>query len=105
MTTQNIEEVKTIITNKFNEEATIISIDGWTGAGKSTLSDNFIEGETISPISFDDYFEKNTGLYLEVFQYGDLNEKINELLEENKKILIEQGLESKTEGLKSNCDC
>lgn len=89
MTTQDIEEVKSIINNKFNEGANIISIDGWTGAGKTYLLKNFNDSETIFLISFDDYFEKNTGLYLEVFQYDDLKEKINGLLEENKKILIE----------------
>ena len=75
MTTQDIEEVKSIINNKFNEGANIISIDGWTGAGKTYLLGNFNDSETIFLISFDDYFEKNTGLYLEVFQYDDLRKR------------------------------
>lgn len=89
MAIYNIQKVKELISLKFKEGIKIISIDGWTGAGKSTLTDLFQNVNEIEIISFENYFEKNTGKYLDVFNFDDLKNKITAALNSGKNVLVE----------------
>jgi len=89
MVTRDIQEVKDLISSRFNDGIKIISIDGWTGSGKSTLAESFNENSEMEIISFDDYFEKHTGLYLEVFHFDELKARILKEIDSKKNILIE----------------
>jgi hypothetical protein len=89
MVTRNIQEAKKIITSKFAEGSKIISVDGWTGAGKSTFTESFAGNDDIEIISFDDYLERNSGKYLEVFNFNALENIIITTVNSGKQILIE----------------
>lgn len=66
----------------------IITIDGWMGSGKTYFKEQ-IKFNDLMKISLDDYIEKETGLYLEVFKYDELKSLINKSLEHKKKLLID----------------
>ena len=78
MTTQSLDEVYSHVKSVLDSsEINIISIDGWTGSGKSHFLDNFeIEA---NKLSIDDYFERHTGLYLDVIRYDELKKAISEV--------------------------
>lgn len=89
MSVNVLDDAVNLIKAQFQEGQKIITIDGWTGAGKTTISKQIKENENLTKISLDGYFEKNTGLYLEVFDYDKLNNNIKEIHECGKSILIE----------------
>ena len=89
MVKHNIKEVIAEINSKFAEEVRIISVDGWTGAGKTTLTNSITGIEDLEIIEFDKFFEKNAGLYLEVFNFDGLEDTITKALESNKKLLLD----------------
>jgi uridine kinase len=77
MTTLSSEEAYSYIKSVLDSsEIKIISVDGWTGAGKSCFLKNF-EIES-NKLSMDDYFEKNQGVYLDVIRYDELKKIISE---------------------------
>jgi hypothetical protein len=89
MTSRNVEEVKESINKSFEGGSVIISIDGWSGSGKSYLSNMFNESDNIEIIHLDSYINKNQGLYLEEMEYDNIKNKFEELLESKSKILVE----------------
>lgn len=59
-----------------NSESKIISIDGWSGSGKSYFLQNLLTD--VNKLSVDDYFEKHRGLYLDVIGYDELKNVISD---------------------------
>jgi len=71
MTTQSIQEVSDYIKERIkNSDINIISIDGWTDAGKSYLLEN-LEVEA-NKLSIDNYIDKHKDQYVDVVRYVDL---------------------------------
>jgi uridine kinase len=89
MVTQNINEVLNLIISSIDEGAKIISVDGETGAGKSSLTRSFKCNSNIEIISFENYYKKHTGHYLDVFYYDELKEKIKEVLSSSKIAILD----------------
>jgi deoxyadenosine/deoxycytidine kinase len=89
MVTQNINEVIKLINSSLDEGAKIISVDGETGAGKSSLTDSFKSNFKIEIISFENYYKRQTGLYLDVFYYDKLKEKIKGVFDSSKIAILD----------------
>jgi hypothetical protein len=75
--TDSIQELSDLIIKEIEDSGVkIISIDGWTGSGKSFLMDS-LEIEA-TKISVDDYYKKHSDQYVDVIYYDDLKDKVLE---------------------------
>ncbi len=70
--------VKTELLPQIPKSARLISIDGFDGVGKSTLTKPLGEELGFQSVNLDDFLEKNQNCYFEALRYSELRDSIAE---------------------------
>lgn len=71
------------------KDAKIVSLDGFDGAGKTTLARHLARVLRIPLVSLDDYIPKQQNLFLDILKVDCLAEKINGAIENKKRVIVE----------------